>query len=248
MQLGCKENSTEPVPANSTITGAVLFFDGTIGAGATVELYNIANNSRVYAKADANGMFEFPNLKASEYYIRFKSTSYNINSFEKELSLSKDEILEQNVYIIYNMVDEARAVRKNQNISLIKFQPDGAKLGSNYNLVSYLSGLFSGDVASEYTLACDIYKCPDTLDWFDADSIFTVENIKLNFEFVTSVDETITHGRHEIRFYENDIANILSNPINGFVLLNKNSDNLDLKIPCVDFNNNDFGLKINYKY
>lgn len=245
--FGCKDNSTEPEPANSAITGTVLFLDGTVGSGATVELQNMSNNSRVYALADVNGKYEFTDLKATDYYVRFKSTRNDILSFEKELSLLKDEILEQNVYIIYNMVDETRAVQKNKNVSLIKFQPDGAKIGSNYNLVNYLSGIYSGDVASEYTLACDIYKCPDNLDWFDADSIFTPENIKLNFEFITSLDETLVHGRHEIRFYENDIANILSNPINGFVLLNKNIDNLELKIPCVDFNNNDFGLKINYK-
>ena len=56
------------------------------------------------------------------------------------------------------------------------------------------------------------------------------------------------NGKHEIRFYGNDIASILSNPTNGFIFVKKTIDDTKLKVPCVDFNNNDFGLKIRYKW
>ena len=96
-------------------------------------------------------------------------------------------------------------------------------------------------------MSCDIYLAPDQLAWDANDSLFTSEFIKQNYTYITSVEEITTNGRHEIRFYDEDIVKILSNPINGFVFLKKNEDEKQLMIPCVDYNNNDFGLLINYK-
>lgn len=245
--FGCKENVTEPEPENSVITGSVLFLDGTAGASATIELKDLSNNLRVYEIADVNGIYKFDSLRSGKYIVKFKSVSYNIITFEQELTLKNNDIYEQDVFILYNMVDDLSAVQKSNDVFLIKFQADGARIGNNYNLVNYLSGYYSGDYSNLYSMACDIYKCPDTLDWSSEDMYFEPDYIRQNFEFITSVDETFGNGRHEIRFYENDIANILSTPPNGFAFVKKNNDASELKIPCVDFNNNDFGLRINYK-
>lgn len=245
--FGCKENTTEPKLENASILGKVLFLDGTIGAYAYLELQNTATNSRVYQSADANGNYQFNDLPSGNYFIRYKSSSYNINSVEKELNLAESENLEQNIYILFNMVDELTAVKKNNEVVLIKFQPDGAKIGDNFNAVNYLSGSYFGDYSHQSTLNCDVYFCPDSLDWFSSDSIFTPDYIKQNFEFVTSLEEVFSNGIHEIRVYDNDISQILSNPTNGFALIKNKIDETELQIPCVDYNNNDFGLKINYK-
>jgi len=248
-QFGCKEKAvTEPQLKNSSIIGTVLFLDGTKGVSANLELQNVSNNSRVYTTADTDGNYEFSNLIAGDYFIRFKSNSYNISGFEKELKLLENESFEQNIFILYNMLDELKAIEKSKDVILIKFQQDGAKIGTNYNKVDHLSGNYSKDISNLYKLASDIYICPDTLDWLKDDVYFTPDYIKQNYKFVTSVDETLLNGKHEIRFYGNDIASILSNPTNGFIFVKKTIDDTKLKVPCVDFNNNDFGLKIRYKW
>lgn len=88
---------------------------------------------------------------------------------------------------------------------------------------------------------------PDDLSWEANDSLFTYEFIKQNYTFLTTIDETNSNGRHEIRFYDEDIPKLLSNPLNGFLFIKKNIDEKELMVPCVDFNNNDFGLLIYYK-
>jgi len=246
--FGCKEKAvSEPEVKNSSISGSVLFLDGTKGVSANLELQNVSNDSRTYTIADQNGNYEFTNLISGDYFIRFKSGSYNISGFEKGITLLENDNFNQDVFILYNMVDELKAIEKNKDVVLIKFQQDGAKIGTNYNSIDYLSGIYSKDISNSYTLSCDIYICPDTLNWLADDSYFNIDYIKQNFEFVTSVDESLINGKHEIRFYENDIASILSNPTNGFIFVKKTIDDTKLKVPCVDFNNNDFGLKIRYK-
>ena len=245
--FGCKDDTVnEPPPANSAITGSVLFLDGTIGASAPIELQHSSNNSRITVNADENGIYEFSELTAGDYIVRFKSTSYNIHTYEREVTLTANENLEVDIYILYNMLDELKAVQKNRDLFLIKFQPDGAKIGDNHIYVDYFSGTYFGDYNNLYTLNCDVYKIPDTLDWFAPDSLFTPEYIRLNFEYITSAEETLNNNIHEIRFYDDDKVKILSNPFNGFAFLKPSDDDRELKIPCVDFNNNDFGLRISY--
>ena len=209
-------------------------------------MQNLSNNSRVSVNADENGIYEFSNLTAGDYLVRFKSTNYNIYTFESEVTLPANDNVEVDLYILYNMLDDSKAVQKSRDLFLIKFQPDGARIGDNHIFVNYLSGTYFGDYSNVFTLNCDIYKCPDSLDWFGPDSLFTPEYIRQNFEYVTSAEETVNKSNHEIRFYDDDKVKILSNPINGFAFLKPSDDERELKIPCVDSNNNDFGLRISY--
>lgn len=245
---GCNDDSgTAPLPANSSLTGSVLFLNGTIGAGAPVELKRISNNSRQTTNSDNNGIFNFSNLTPGEYTLRFRSYSYNIINFEKEINIKENTDYVENLYILYNMLDELRTVIKNTSVFLIKFQPDGAMIGDNHAYVDYLAGNYFSDFSNSYTLGSDIYQCPDSLDWFSNDSLFLPEYIRDNFDYITSSQDFFANGMHEIRFYGDDIVNIISNPQNGFAFVKNTEDERELKIPCVDFNNNDFGLNVNYK-
>ena len=245
--FSCKESSTEVVVKNSGVSGSVLFLDGSVAANATIQIQNLYNNSLEYAYSDKNGNYLFENLSAGNYRVKFKSRTYNIESYEKGITLKVGEVYTQNIFILYNMLDESKVISKNEDVFLIKFQPDGAKIGTNHSLVNYLSGTFFGDYSNSYTLGCNIYKIPDSLDWFDADTIFTANNIRSSFELITSSDDHLSNSMHEIRFLGDDITKILSNPFNGFAFVTKEIDDREIKIPCIDFNNNDFGLKIYYK-
>lgn len=246
--FGCKDDSaTAPLQANSSITGSVLFLDGTVGAGAPVELIRISNNSREIVNADNNGVYKFTSLTAGEYRLRFKSYSYNIITFEKDLSIAENTNYVEDLYILYNMLDELKTVVKNREVFLITFQPNGAMIGDNHIYVDYFVGNYFGDYSNSLTLGSDVYKIPDLLDWFSNDSLFTPEYIRKNFEYMTSSEDFYSNGMHEIRFYGEDIIKIISNPPNGFAFVKNTDDDRELKIPCVDFNNNDFGLHIKYK-
>jgi hypothetical protein len=176
---------SEPDPENSTLTGSVKFLDGSAAPAAVIQLQDLSNNRTTYTTADENGVYKFENLKAINYLVKFKSTIYNVSSFEKEVKLSSNKVIEQDILILYNMLDDQSAVQKSDDVFLIKFQTDGAKIGDNYSAIENLSGAYYKDYSDLYTLSSDIYKCPENIDWSDDDSLFTVEYIKNNFELVT---------------------------------------------------------------
>ncbi len=86
--------------------------DGSTAAMAVVQLQDLSNNRTTYATADQNGIYEFNNLKAINYLVKFKSTIYNISSFEQEVKLSSNKVVVQDIYILYNMLDDQSAVQK----------------------------------------------------------------------------------------------------------------------------------------
>ncbi len=245
--LSCNESSVDPDSSSATIRGSVLYLDGTVGKYAPLQLRKLSSSLLLYTSADENGLYFFDSLDAGEYNIRFGSNNADIQSFEVEVSIDEGQILDQNIFILYKKIDEFNALKKGKDVFLIKYAPEGGRIGENYQLVDYLSGTFYGDFTNAFTLSCDIYLVPEELSWEANDSLFTSEFIKQNYNYLTSIDELNSNGRHEIRFSNEDIVKILSNPLNGFLFIKKNEDEKELMIPCVDFNNNDFGLLIKYK-
>jgi len=245
--LGCNESSVDPDSSTASIRGSVLYLDGTAGKYAPLQLRKLSSSLLLYTSADENGLYQFDSLDAGDYNIRFGSSNADIQSFEVEVAIDEGQILDQDIFILYKKIDEFNALKKNKDVFLIKYAPEGGRIGENYQLVDYLSGTFYGDFTDAFTLSCDIYLAPEQLSWEANDSLFTSEFIKQNYTFLTSVEEFNSNGRHEIRFSNEDIVKILSNPVNGFLFINKNEDEKELMIPCVDFDNNDFGLLINYK-
>lgn len=244
----CKDDdTTEPQARDAQITGIVMFLDGTLGISAQIELHNISTNARSYSTADENGIYTFDSLYQGSYKVKFRSTNQNINSFEKDINLSSSQQIEQNIYITYNMLDDLNVATNDSSMFFIKYQADGAKIGTNFDSIEYLIGTYFGDYYNQSVLSCDIYKNPDTLNWSDAIVNLTSEYVRDNFEFLVSVDESFQNGRHELRFEGETIPIILSNPAGGFAFLRRENVSRTLKIPCVDFNNNDFGLRIIYK-
>jgi hypothetical protein len=243
----CSESSVDPDSSTASIGGSVLYLDGSPGKFAPLQLRKLSSSLLLYTSADENGLYKFDSLEAGDYNIRFGSNNADIHSYEVEVSINESQNLEQNIFILYKKIDEFNALKKGKDVFLIKYAPEGGRIGENHQFVNYLSGTFYGDITNSFTLSCDIYLAPDQLSWEANDSLFTSEFIKQNYTYITSIDEIISNRRHEIRFYGEDIVKLLSNPLNGFIFIKKNQNEKELMIPCVDYNNNDFGLLINYK-
>ncbi len=245
----CKENDTiisEEV-GNGMISGIAKYLDNSVAAFARIELQSVSSGRSIYTYCDSVGKFSFSSLQEGAYNVIFRSTNYDISTSYSLVNLSKDQSVTKDIYIRYNMLDDFATRQINDNFFLIKFQPNGAKLGNNFSLVDHLSGYYRTNLSDSVTLSAQVFKVPDNLNWNDIN--LNPDSIPSEFEFLFEVNDEVTfNGTHEIQISGDNISKIFSNPPNGFAfIVKKDSLNVKLKIPCVDFNNNDFGLKIIYK-
>jgi hypothetical protein len=245
----CKKDDT-PVTTedgNGVISGAAKYLDNTIAPFARIELQSVASGRSIYSTCDSLGKFSFGSLHEGAYTLIFRSTNYDINTTYTSVNLDKNQSINQNVYIRYNMLDDFATSKINDGVFFIKFQPDGAKLDGNFSLVDHLSGYYRNNSNENVTLSATIYKIPAGIDWNDMN--FMPDSIPSDFDYLFEVnDDSKPNGSHEIQITGDGISSIFSNPPNGFAfVIKKDSVEAKLKIPCVDFNNNDFGLKIFYK-
>ncbi len=247
--ISCNENDSivSQETGNSKISGVTKYLDGSVAPLARIELQSVTSGRSIFTYCDSLGRFSFSSLNEGSYNLIFRSTNYDLNTSYTPVNLKKDQSVTQDIYIKFNMLDEFVTKQVDTKFFLIKFLPDGAKLGNNYSLVDHLSGYYRGNLDDSVTLSALVYKIPDHLNW--SDITLDPNSIPSEFEFLFELnDEISTNGTHEIRIEGENIAKIFSNPANGFAFVLKNDSlNLKLKIPCVDFNNNDFGLKIFYK-
>lgn len=241
------DTAVEPGMPEGVITGQVRFVDGSPGAFARVNLQNLSNNRIAVDTADQNGIFEFNNLSNGDYTLSFLSTSYDIHTFSIDLTVSNSDTLYQDLFIVYRMLDDEKARTINDSVVVIKYHRDGAGIGENFDVIANLKGYYGGDLFNNSTLSCEIYILPNDFNWTDTSFDLTGEYIRENYEYVMEVKDTLMFGNHEIVFEGENIAKILSNPPNGFAFLRKGEPDRILRIPCVDRQNNDFGLVINYK-
>jgi hypothetical protein len=245
-----EEDSVVNTPAgSSTITGQLKFLDNTPAAFAQIELKSNSSGRYIFDICDGNGNFFFESLYKDNYTLTFRSTSYDINSSYVSVSVDENQNVVHDVYIKYNMLDEFAAVNVSNSVFLIKFQPDGAKIGDNFNLISNLNGYYRSGSEDSVSLSSNIYLLPEDFVWNNPGVDLTPEYIEANFQFLFSIEEEeVVNGRHEIKISDtNNIQSIFSNPPKGFAFVLKDSTSNEIKIPCVDFSNNDFGLRIFYK-
>lgn len=242
--VGCsEETSTES--QKSAISGAVNFLDGTPAANAEIRLIVVQSNQNKFTTTDGSGRYSFADLSDGVYEISFISPTYEINSYRsEELTLSGNNIV-HDVNITYNILDEAKSKVVSDSLFLIQYHPDAAKIGSNFNAVSKMIGYYRPGSGMEITLSCDIYEMPASYNWNNADSL-TPAYVKDNFTYLMSLTENTSNFNHSVELTGEKIEMILSNPSNGFVFIKSIHDESILKIPCVDFNNNDFGWVIEY--
>ena len=246
--LGCSDNSSDPDAKNGRIYGHVTFLDGSPGVSAVLDLKTLPINYHRTVIANANGEFSFDELYGADYVLKFQSTGGEINSYEKELTLEAGEELRNDVTITFSVLEEALAKTINDDVIMIKFEPNSAHIGNKHELVSYLTGGFYGDFAGVATLSADVYLVPSTFEWWETGFEISADSIRNNFEFVMElIEEPGSFGGHIVRIQGDNIVKILSNPENGFAFVKKGDENKILKIPCVDRANNDFGLQIIYK-
>lgn len=245
MIIGCDSDSTTEV-AQSSIHGSVSFLDGTPAANAEIRLIVIQSNQNKFTSTDENGNYSFEDLQDGTYEVSFISLSYEVNSYRSDpITLSGNNV-EHDFNITYGILDELKSSVISDSVLLIQYQPDGAKIGNNYSAISSMQGFYRPAAGTNITLECDIYEMPENLNWNDADSL-TPSYVKENFTYLMSVSETANNFYHTMEITGENIAKIFSNPVNGFVFIKKTFDEKVLKIPCVDFNNNDFGLTIEYQ-
>lgn len=232
----------------STITGQLKFLDNTPASSARIELKSNSSGRYIYDTCDVNGNFFFEYLYKDNYTLTFRSTSYDINTSYVSVSVNDNQNVVQDVYIRYNMLDDFATKIISDDVFLIKMQPDGAKIGNNYGLINNLSGYYRSGGVDSISLSANIYLVPTNIDWNNTGIDLTPGYIESNFQLLFSIDEEpVLNGRHEIRISDtNNIQSMFSNPSNGFAFVLKDTTANEIKIPCVDFSNNDFGLKIFY--
>jgi hypothetical protein len=245
---GCSDGTSDPDPKNGRIYGVVTFLDGTPGESAVIDLKTLPINHHRTSIANANGEYSFDELYGADYVLKFQSTGSEINGFESELTLESGKELRKDITITFSILEDALAKSINNDVIMIKYEPNSAHIGDNYDLVEYLTGGFYGDFEGVATLSADVYLIPSSVAWWEIDFEITADSIRNNFESVMEiVEEEGNFGGHVIRIEGENIIKILSNPENGFAFVKKGDDNKILKIPCVDRANNDFGLQIVYK-
>ena len=231
---------------NSSISGLVRFLDGSPAAFARVEIKGTSART-FYDTCDVNGNYSFTSLYKGDYTITFRSTSYDISTSSIAVHLDENENLTQNLFVKYNMLDDFATKIINQDVFFIRMHPDGAKIGGNYSIIKNLSGYYNVGGIDSITLSADVYLVPVNMNWSNPGVDLNSDFIRSNFQFLFSVDEeSVFNGRHEIKFFGSTIENIFSNPSNGFAFVSRDTLANEIKIPCVDFNNNDFGLRIFY--
>lgn len=246
--VSCKDDSSvNPVVANSSISGQLKFLDNSAAAYARIELKSNASGRFINDTCDIDGNFSFAPLSAGDYTITFRSTSYDIATTYVGISLQENQNVEKEVIIKYNMLDDFSAKTINQDVFFIKMHPDGARIGNNYSLIKNLSGYYTANGIDTLTLSADVYLIDDSLNWNNPGIDLTPYFIRSNFQFLFSVEEEeVTNRRHQINFYNDAIQIMFSNPANGFAFVRRDSMAKEIKIPCVDYSNNDFGLRITY--
>jgi hypothetical protein len=248
MFLSCKKDDTiVAAPGNSSITGTLKFLDESPASFAKIELKSNASGRSIYDTCDVNGSYTFAPLRSGDYTIIFRSTSYDISTSYVAANLLENQNLSQDVFIRYNMLDDFATKIINQDVFFIRMHPDGAKIGGNYSVIKNLSGYYNANGIDSVTLSADVYLVPDNINWANPGVDLTSDYIKTNFQFLFSVDEEPrTNSRHQINLFNNAAEEMFSNPSNGFAFVRRDSLAKEIKIPCVDFSNNDFGLKIFY--
>jgi hypothetical protein len=231
---------------NSSISGLVRFLDGSPAAFAKVEIRGTSART-FYDTCDINGNYSFTSLYKGDYTITFRSTSYDINNSSAALHVNENENLTQDLFVKYNMLDDFATKIINQDVFFIKMHPEGAKIGGNYSVIKNLSGYYNAGGIDSITLSADVYLVPANINWSNPGVDLNADYIRSNFQFLFSVDEdSVFNGRHEIDFFGSTVETIFSNPSNGFAFVSRDTLASEIKIPCVDFNNNDFGLRIFY--
>ena len=250
--VSCSKDNAEIISpgGSSTLGGHLKFLDESPASSAIIELKSNNSGRFVYDTCDTAGKFFFESLYQGDYTLTFRSSSYEVNTSYVIVNIEDNQNAEQDVYIRYNMLDDFVTRIVNDSIFFIKMSPDGAKLGGKFELINNLSGYYRSNGPDLVSLSSNVYLIPASINWNNPGVEITPEYISSNFQFLFSVDEeSVTNGRHEIKITDSTIIQqIFSNPANGFAfVLNDSLANL-LKIPCVDFSNNDFGLKIFYKW
>ena len=238
-----------PSNGNSTITGQLKFLDNTPAANARIELSSNTSGRFIYDTCDVNGYFFFESLYKDNYTLTFRSTSYDIYTSYVSVIVDDNQNVTQDVFIRFNMLDDFSTKIFNDSVFFIKMQPDGARIGSNYDLINNLSGYYRSGGLDSISLSTDVYLVPASLNWNNPGVDLTPAYIQSNFQLLFSIDEEpVINGRHEVRISDSsNIQKMFSNPSNGFAFVLKDTIANKINIPCVDFSNNDFGLRIIYK-
>lgn len=233
---------------NSSVGGKLKFLDGSAAPSAKIELKVNSSGFVINDTCDVEGNFMFDSLYEGSYTITFRSLNYDINSSSVTVQLSPNQNIIQDIFIKYNMLDEFVSKIYNQDVFFIKMHPDGAKIGNNISMVSSFNGYYTSSGSDNISLSADVYLVPALMDWQNPGVDLTADYIRNNFQYLFSVnEEPVTNRRHQVKFIESNIQQLLSNPSSGFAFIRKDTLANEIKIPCVDFSNNDFGLKIFYK-
>ncbi|MFH1196729.1 MAG: carboxypeptidase-like regulatory domain-containing protein [bacterium] len=243
----CKEDSVSTGGEVHSVYGKATFLDGTPAVQAKVQLKNLTTSRLFYDTSDVNGGFNFSNMINGNYVVRFASPAYEVNSYVSDsFDLTVSDI-EHDFFITYKMLDDQEVYRIDDAIFFIKFNADAGRIGNNHDKVSRIIGYHSANAADSISLSCLVYKIPDGFDWETTSIEITPEYIAQNFTLLFEADEELNFQQHEIVFIDEMVPKILSNPSNGFAFVKKSAESKRIEVPCVDRQNNDYGLLFEYQ-
>lgn len=247
----CKKDNSSPVSpkiGTGKIIGQVKFLDNTPASFANIQLRNYDTAISIYNTADADGNYIFDELKDGNYLVRFQSAAYEMNVYESALYNIQSDSIRNDFTITYRMLDDQSVYVVNTNIYFIKFNADGGKIGNNLNAVGSLTGYYSNDFFGTAVLSARVFLIPDDFNWMNDSEGLTPEFIENNFDFLFEVEESVEERNHSIAFSGGQIETLISNPGNGFAFVKVGTDEQIIKVPCVDRQNNDYGLLFNYNF
>ncbi len=249
--VACKKNSStiEPVvKGTASVSGVLKFHDNSLGSYGRIELKSVATNITVFATCDSIGVYSFTELVAGSYVLTFRSTTPEINTTIVSIVLEDKQELVQDIFITYKYLDLFSQKIICDSIIYIKPQVFGVKIGENYDLIDYISGIYYRDYPNEYALSFTAYKIPDNFSWTNPGVEITADYISQNFELLGSFDEQpVKNFNHEIRISGSGLPIFLNPPFNGLALVRKGNEGKKLPIPCEDSANNHFGFIVYYK-
>ncbi|MCF8260005.1 MAG: carboxypeptidase-like regulatory domain-containing protein [Melioribacteraceae bacterium] len=242
--IGCGDDS--PTESNNlTISGRVTFIDGTPAANADLRLIVVSSNQNQFTVTDSEGNYSFTELSSVNYQVNFSSQSYLVNSYTSPNLNPSDGNLVHDFSITYGILDEINYNPVSDSVFLIQYHPESGRIGNNFDRVNQLRGYYFRDFNGSSTLDCEVYEVSSSYNWANSSEL-TPSYVRANFTHVMSLTDSYNNSVHTVEFSDEDIPKILSNPVNGFAFIKTNYDNKVLRVPCVDFNNNDFGLRFEY--
>lgn len=251
--FGCddKNEFLPPAPEIGTgkIYGNLKFIDGTPGSNAMIRLKDFQTNVSLFTGADENGNYEFNELVDGKYQVVYQSPAYEMNVYLSDtLETVNNSELKHDFTITYRMLDDQKLKIVNDDMFLIQYHHDAGRIGDSLHLVKGLIGFYSNDFTGRAVLSSKVYSVPDSFDWEADSGNLDSTYITNNLEFLFELQDWSENSNHLVYIDGEKLGKLLTSVNKGFLFVKVGTEDQVLKVPCIDRQNNDFGLLFDYNF